>query len=70
MRVRQSSPRWDASGEGCSELTGKLVGLTDALDGCERILRDEFSDYSERALYMIGAVDEARKKKADDAHEP
>jgi F-type H+-transporting ATPase subunit beta len=48
--------------------TGKLVSLKDALDGCERILRDEFEDYSERALYMIGTVDEARKK-ADDAHE-
>ncbi|MCR4376422.1 MAG: F0F1 ATP synthase subunit beta [Acidobacteria bacterium] len=50
-------------------LTGKLVSLKDALDGCERILRDEFTDYSERALYMIGTVDEA-KKKAHDAHEP
>jgi F-type H+-transporting ATPase subunit beta len=50
--------------------TGKLVSLKDALDGCERILRDEFADYSESALYMIGTVDEAKKKKADDAHEP
>jgi F-type H+-transporting ATPase subunit beta len=25
-------------------LTGKLVSLADALDGCERILRDEFKD--------------------------
>jgi F-type H+-transporting ATPase subunit beta len=39
---------------------GKLVNLEDALDGCERILRDEFSDYPEGALYMIGAIDEAR----------
>jgi F-type H+-transporting ATPase subunit beta len=42
-------------------LTGKLVSLKDALDGCERILRDEFKDYPERALYMIGAIDEAKK---------
>ncbi len=41
--------------------TGKLVSLGDALDGCERILRDEFKDYAESALYMIGAIDEARK---------
>jgi len=41
---------------------GKLVSLSDALDGCERILRDEFEDYPESALYMIGAVDEAREK--------
>jgi len=28
--------------------------LEDALEGCERILRDEFKDYPESALYMIG----------------
>ena len=43
-------------------LKGKLVSLEDALDGCERILRDEFQDYPESALYMIGTVEEARKK--------
>ena len=42
-------------------LAGKLVSLEDALDGCERILRDEFKDFPESALYMIGAVDEATK---------
>lgn len=41
---------------------GKLVRLEDALDGCERILRDEFKDYPESALYMIGCVDEAKVK--------
>lgn len=40
---------------------GKLVSLKDALDGCERILRDEFKDYPESALYMIGAIDEAKR---------
>ncbi|MBD3181160.1 F0F1 ATP synthase subunit beta [Candidatus Poribacteria bacterium] len=40
---------------------GKTVSLDEALDGCERILNDEFSDYPERALYMIGGVDEAKK---------
>ena len=40
---------------------GKLVGLEDALNGCERILRDEFKDYPESALYMIGSLDEASK---------
>lgn len=43
-------------------LTGKLVSLADALDGCERILNDEFKDIPERALYMIGTVDEAKDK--------
>jgi F-type H+-transporting ATPase subunit beta len=41
---------------------GKLVSLKDALDGCERILRDEFKDVPESALYMIGTIDEALAK--------
>jgi F-type H+-transporting ATPase subunit beta len=41
---------------------GKLVSLKDALDGCERILHDEFKDLPESALYMIGAITEARSK--------
>ena len=43
-------------------LEGKLVSLEDALNGCERILRDEFKDYSERSFYMIGPIDEAKGK--------
>jgi F-type H+-transporting ATPase subunit beta len=42
-------------------LSGRLVGLEDALDGCERILADEFNDYPESALYMIGAIGEAKQ---------
>jgi F-type H+-transporting ATPase subunit beta len=38
---------------------GKLVELDHALEGCERILGDEYADYSERSLYMIGKVTEA-----------
>ena len=45
-----------------SGIKGKLVSLKDSLDGCERILRDEFKDYPESALYMIGAIDEAKAK--------
>jgi F-type H+-transporting ATPase subunit beta len=44
-----------------SGIKGKLVSLKDSLDGCERILRDEFKDYPESALYMIGTIDEAKK---------
>jgi len=43
-------------------LKGKLVSLEDALDGCERILKDEFKDVPESALYMIGAIDEVRQE--------
>ena len=49
-----------------SGIKGKLVSLKDALDGCERILRDEFKDVPESALYMIGAIDEARQKMKDE----
>ena len=45
-----------------TSLAGTLVSLKDALDGCERILADEFKDLPESALYMIGAVDEATAK--------
>ena len=40
---------------------GKVVSLKDALNGCERILNDEFSDYPEKSLYMIGTINEAKK---------
>ena len=50
-------------------LQGKLVTLSDALDGCERILHDEFKDYPESALYMIGAIDEAQEKAGEKAEE-
>ncbi|HUW26924.1 MAG TPA: F0F1 ATP synthase subunit beta [Gallionella sp.] len=52
-------------------LEGKLVSLDDALDGCERILRDEFKDMPESALYMIGTITEARAKaQAESAAQP
>ncbi|MDJ0574125.1 MAG: F0F1 ATP synthase subunit beta [Xenococcaceae cyanobacterium MO_234.B1] len=41
-------------------LAGKMVKLEDALAGCDRILNDEFSDYPEQSLYMIGGVDEVK----------
>ena len=33
------------------------------MEGCRRILADEFADYPEQALYMIGEVDEAHEKR-------
>jgi F-type H+-transporting ATPase subunit beta len=47
-----------------SGIKGQMVSLKDSLDGCERILRDEFKDYPESALYMIGAISEAKKPEA------
>jgi F-type H+-transporting ATPase subunit beta len=43
-------------------LPGKFVALADSLDGCERILQDEFNDRPESALYMIGGISEAKAK--------
>jgi F-type H+-transporting ATPase subunit beta len=43
-------------------IEGKLVPLKDALDGCERILRDDFTDVPERDLYMIGTIGEVKGK--------
>ncbi len=40
---------------------GRMVKLEDALDGSECILNDEFANYPERSLYMIGSIDEAKK---------
>jgi F-type H+-transporting ATPase subunit beta len=46
-------------------MKGRMVSLKDALDGCERILQDEFKDIPEVALYMIGTADEAYAKAAN-----
>ncbi|MFZ6020467.1 MAG: F0F1 ATP synthase subunit beta [Chloroflexota bacterium] len=45
-----------------TSLKGKTVHLKDALDGCERILNDEFAGTPERKLYMIGGIDEVDKQ--------
>jgi F-type H+-transporting ATPase subunit beta len=42
-------------------IPGRDVSLHDSLDGCERILADEFKDVPESALYMIGAISEVRR---------
>ena len=45
-----------------TSMQGKLVSVNDALDGCERILGDEFRDLPEAAFYMIGSIEEAYAK--------
>ncbi|WP_083639108.1 F0F1 ATP synthase subunit beta [Algoriphagus marinus] len=53
-----------------SGIDGKEVSLEEALDGCERILADEFKDIPESAFYMIGRVEEALMKgKKESDHE-
>lgn len=50
-------------------MAGKLVSLADTLNGCEQILNDDFKDVPERALYMIGTIDEAKEKTKSAAHQ-
>lgn len=38
---------------------GRMVDPEKTVEGCERILNDEFTDRPESALYMIGDIDEA-----------
>jgi F-type H+-transporting ATPase subunit beta len=49
-----------------SGIKGEVVSLKDALDGCERILADEFKDIPENAFYMIGKIDAVLKNKKDE----
>ncbi len=42
--------------------TGVAVSIDDTLDGCERILDDEYRDWPERSLYMIGKISEAKRQ--------
>jgi len=44
-------------------IEGTLVSLEDTLDGCERILLDEFAMISESELYMIGSIQDVDQKK-------
>lgn len=41
-------------------LEGRMVDIDDTINGCERILNDEFSSLPESALYMIGTIDEIK----------
>jgi len=44
---------------------GRFVSREEAIDGCRRILEDEFADVDESRLYMIGGIDEVREKSAE-----
>ena len=52
-----------------TSLPGRMVSLKDALDGCEQILNDEFSDYPESSFYLIGKLDEIKSKPPDAANQ-
>jgi F-type H+-transporting ATPase subunit beta len=44
-------------------LEGRMVEPEETVEGCEKILNDEFSDYAESALYMIGSIKEVKEEK-------
>jgi F-type H+/Na+-transporting ATPase subunit beta len=46
--------------------SGRVVNLEDAIDGCERILDDQFADRSESELYMLGKISELKSKSAEE----
>jgi F-type H+/Na+-transporting ATPase subunit beta len=41
-------------------LSGKYVTLEDTMEGCDRILNDEFIENAESDLYMVGSISEVR----------
>lgn len=43
-------------------LAGKMVELEQGLEGCERILNDEFTEVPERSFYMVGGIEEALER--------
>jgi len=47
---------------------GRSVPLAQTIEGCDRILEGEFDEAPERALYMIGAIDEVARAR-DEAGE-
>jgi F-type H+-transporting ATPase subunit beta len=41
---------------------GRMVNIDETLTGCERIMNDEYFDFPEKAMYMIGGIEEATQK--------
>jgi F-type H+-transporting ATPase subunit beta len=41
---------------------GRMVGIDDALEGCERILEGELDDRGEAEFYMIGGLDDLEER--------
>jgi F-type H+-transporting ATPase subunit beta len=50
-------------------VAGRQVSLEETLDGCERILNDEFAQLPEKTLYMIGDIDEALAEESSEIEE-
>ncbi|EPX84954.1 ATP synthase beta chain [Salipiger mucosus DSM 16094] len=46
---------------------GASVSIEDTLKGCEAILGGETDDWEESALYMVGTLEQARKRQREGA---
>jgi F-type H+-transporting ATPase subunit beta len=44
---------------------GRTVEIEDTLAGCRAILDGEADDWAESSLYMVGTIDEARRKEQE-----
>jgi F-type H+/Na+-transporting ATPase subunit beta len=44
---------------------GRSVPLADTLQGCRAILDGACDDWAESSLYMVGTLEDARRKEAD-----
>lgn len=44
-----------------TNIKGKIVSIEETLNGFEKILKDDFYDYPEKSLYMIGQIEEVKK---------
>jgi F-type H+-transporting ATPase subunit beta len=53
--------------ESFTGMAGKAVSLAETLDGCERILQDEFKDLPESAFYMVGSIDDVKPQSQEAA---
>ena len=53
-----------------TEIKGRAVSLAESLDGFERILNDEFKDFPESALYMIGPIGDVKQKSTGPRQQP
>ena len=52
-----------------SGMEGRSVPIRDTIAGCRAILDGHCDDWEESALYMVGALDEARQKQATEAND-
>jgi F-type H+-transporting ATPase subunit beta len=48
---------------------GRSVPLAETLEGCQAILDGACDNWAESSLYMVGTIDEARKKEASSNRE-